>query len=91
MHGHVHGVTMQGLQGFSQVGATKTAVGVAAAAARRRLLRAAEELGGEVDVEMAEMVGQWKKRERGGVYRVRDGVLEPVADGVGERGVSYWV
>jgi hypothetical protein len=94
MHGQVHGVTAQGLQGYSQLAATKTSEAAAAAATRRRLLRTAEDLGSDVDVETAEMVREWKggKRDRSGVtYRWDGGVLECKVEAVGERAVSFWV
>jgi hypothetical protein len=98
MHGQVNGVTAQGLQGYSQVAATKTSEAAAAAATRRKLLRIAEELGGEVDVETAEMVREWKggKKDKGGVviagtYRWICGVMERGVEVSGERVVSYWV
>jgi hypothetical protein len=93
MHGQVHGVTAQGLQGYSQVAATKMSEAAAAAATRRRLLRAAEDLGSDVDVETAEMVRGWKggKKDRSGVYRLKGGILECGVEAVGERAVSYWV
>ena len=67
MHGHVSGVAGQGFPAVaSQVAMEKAAQLQRAAAVRRRLLREAAELGGEVDGDAAELVTAWKGSAGGG-------------------------
>jgi hypothetical protein len=83
---------------------TKTAAANEAAAIKRKLLRAAEEMGGGLDPEMLELVGQWKggkgsDEKRGaksgvvvcGTYRWSEGTVSRAAEPVTEKAISYWV
>jgi hypothetical protein len=60
MHGHIQGVASQPFNPYSQVALEKAATLQRAAAARRSLLQAAQEMSAKADPETQEMVGQWK-------------------------------
>jgi hypothetical protein len=61
MHGHVHGVSSPTVDHYSAAQLAKTSAAQQAAATRRKLLRAAEEMGsGELGSDAVEMLGRWK-------------------------------
>ena len=66
MQGHVHGVGASQVAGQYQAAAlSKASAAQEAAAMKRKLLRAAEEMGGEVGPEADALMGQWRgERER---------------------------
>jgi hypothetical protein len=65
MHGHVHGVSAQQFNPYSAVALAKTSAAQQAAATRRKLLRAAAEMG-EVSSDAVALLGQWGGNQRQG-------------------------